>query len=140
MPFDVYLQRPPFRERPAEDDILVCRIQYDGTYLFLLPFLPQSSSNGLTLQRAMSSEEEVLFTGANLAQLRGCLERARGVLDGRPPRWSVSLGPSDVRGEAKPRERRETLDRERLRAWIDGLVAATVEAEGCQGRLLFEGT
>lgn len=135
---DVFVLRPPFGRVPAETDRPVCRIEYDGYYCYLSPFLPSSSSTGRRIQDAMNVGD-VHFEGANLDQLQACLERALASLDTQPTRWQECTGIVSSKANAAPRKKYDTVDRERLRAQIRTLLLATREARASGGRLFFYG-
>lgn len=138
MGLDVYVLRPPFGADPTSADQRICRIEYDGYFRYLMKFLPESSSTGRRIQDVIHAGD-AWFEGANLDQLRGCLNRALASLDGQPSRWSEHVGAVWTRADPTLRKKLDSVERETLRARISTLLRAIEDAQEFGGRVLFYG-
>jgi hypothetical protein len=136
MGLDVLVLCPPGELRPKPSDRIVLTLECDGGYCYLERFLPASSSTGVRIQTAIIAGD-TYFEGANLEQLRGCLQRARAALETQPARWKEYVGFQDRDGQRV--KLYETVEREHLRLRVETLLAAVSAAEQCGGRVYFWG-
>ena len=110
----------------------VAALEWDGYYLFLSRFWPASSSTGRLIDLHASTH----FEGANLAQLRSALVRARTQAVEQPETWQEHLGKQT---HPVQREIYATVNRSDLVVLLGNLIRAVDEAESKRGRVVFEG-
>jgi hypothetical protein len=130
MALDVFLVWPG---DGAENGQLVTQLEWHTPdYHFLSQFWPPTSSVG----KPISAFEDVLFSGANLAQLRGSLERATAAIQGKPEVWVETVGSRSQRRNLPVTLK---LRRKKLESMIAVLSEAVREAEASGRALLFSG-
>lgn len=131
MALDVWLlETGALPGRPGSTHIAA--LELNAEYVFLQRFWPASSSSG----KKIDLYDDARYAGANLHQLRGCLERARAGLAGRPSSWLEIVG-----WHPKPARRavRQEASRSALVKLLEELTAAVDKAIATNGEVLFDG-
>jgi hypothetical protein len=126
---DVWLLR---HGEDAGSGELVAQLRWDGYFEYLRSYWPASSSNG----KVVDLYDDAVFRGANLSQLRGCLERALRDLEARPKSWQERVG---YQIHPQRQQMCSTVEKAKLSALIERLRNSVDRAVAEDKELLFFG-